>query len=113
MEEAVAVERLYQLAMQVMQLDPNIMDIIDHDKAIRMRANLLGVPKSVLRGIEEVEQIREAKAQQAAMEQQIMQQQQMAEVGQKQARIAADMAKPETQELMNSAAQAAEEEDMM
>jgi len=113
MEEAVAVERLYQLAMQVMQLDPNIMDIIDHDKAIRMRANLLGVPKSVLRGIEEVEQIREAKAQQAAMEQQIMQQQQMAEVGQKQASIAADMAKPETQELMNSAAQAAEEEDMM
>jgi hypothetical protein len=113
MEEAVAVERLYQLAMQVIQLDPNIMDIIDHDKAIRMRANLLGVPKSVLRGIDEVKEIREAKAQQAAMEQQMMQQQQMAEVGQKQASIAADMAKPETQELMNNAAQVAEEEDVM
>jgi len=113
MEEAVAVERLYQLAMQVVQLDPNIMDIIDHDAAIRMRANLLGVPKSVLRGIEEVEEIRQAKAQQAAMEQQMMQQQQMAEVGQKQASIASEMAKPETQELMNSAAQVAEEEDIM
>ena len=113
MEEAVAVERLYQLAMQVVQLDPSIMDIIDHDEAIRMRANLLGVPKSVLRGREEVDEMREAKAQQAAMEQQMMQQQQMAEVAQKQAGIASEMAKPETREIIEEATQIAEEDDVM
>mgnify|MGYP003652556685 FL=1 len=113
MEEAVAVERLYQLAMQVVQLDPSIMDIIDHDEAIRMRANLLGVPKSVLRGKEEVDEMREAKAQQAAMEQQMMQQQQMAEVAQKQAGIASEMAKPETREIIEEATQIAEEDDVM
>jgi hypothetical protein len=113
MEEAVAVERLYQLAMQIVQLDPSIMDIIDHDEAIRMRANLLGVPKSVLRGREEVDEMREAKAQQAAMEQQMMQQQQMAEVAQKQAGIASEMAKPETREIIEEATQIAEEDDVM
>ena len=49
MEEAIAVERLYQLAMQVVQVDPTVMDVIDHEQAIRMRATLLGVPKTVLR----------------------------------------------------------------
>ena len=111
MEEATAVERLYQLAMQVVQVDPNVMDIIDHDEAIRMRANLLGVPKSILRGREEVDEIREAKAQQAAMQQQMMQQQQMAEVGQKQASIASEMAKPETREVINEATAIAENEE--
>ncbi len=48
MEEAVAVERLYQLAMQLGQADPTIMDILNHDEAVRMRAKLLGVPKTVL-----------------------------------------------------------------
>ena len=54
MEEAVAVERLYQLAMNLAQADPGVLDIINHDVAIRMRAELLGVPKSVLRGEQEV-----------------------------------------------------------
>jgi len=99
--------------MQIVQLDPSIMDIIDHDEAIRMRANLLGVPKSVLRGREEVDEMREAKAQQAAMEQQMMQQQQMAEMAQKQAGIASEMAKPETREIIEEATQIAEEEDVV
>ena len=73
MEEAVAIERLYQLAMNIAQVDPAIMDNIDHDNAIRMRAKLLGVPKTVLRGTEQVEEMRAAQAeaqQQAAMAQQ-------------------------------------------
>ena len=62
MEEAVAIERLYSLAMNVVQIDPSIMDNIDHDEAIRMRAKLLGVPKTVLRGSEEVDEMREQRA---------------------------------------------------
>ena len=73
MEEAVAIERLYQLAMNIAQVDPAIMDNIDHDNAIRMRAKLLGVPKTVMRGTDQVEEMRAAQAeaqQQAAMAQQ-------------------------------------------
>jgi len=73
MEEAVAIERLYQLAMNIAQVDPAIMDNIDHDNAIRMRAKLLGVPKTVMRGTEQVQEMRAAQAeaqQQAAMAQQ-------------------------------------------
>ena len=73
MEEAVAIERLYQLAMNIAQVDPAIMDNIDHDNAIRMRAKLLGVPKTVMRGTDQVEEMRAAQAeaqQQVAMAQQ-------------------------------------------
>ena len=112
MEEAVAVERLYQLAMQVTQLDPNIMDVIDHDKAIRMRAELLGVPKSILRGIEEVNQMREAKAQMAAMQQQVMMEKEQAAIAAQQSSTAKNMAQPETRDLLNEAATIAEEEDI-
>jgi hypothetical protein len=76
MEEAVAIERLYALAMNIGQVDPSIMDNIDHDEAIRMRARLLGVPKTVLRSSDQVEEMRAAKAeaeQQAAMAQQAQQ----------------------------------------
>ena len=38
MEEAVAVERLYQLGMQLAQADPNILDLFDNDTAIRLSA---------------------------------------------------------------------------
>ena len=112
MEEAVAVERLYQLAMQVTQLDPNVMDVIDHDKAIRMRAELLGVPKNILRGIEEVNQMREAKAQMAAMQQQVMMEKEQAAISAQQSTTAKNMAQPETRDLLNEAATIAEEEDI-
>jgi len=58
MEEATAVERLYQLAMELAQADPGVMDIINSDTAIRMRAELLGVPKTILRSVDEVAEIR-------------------------------------------------------
>ena len=72
MEESVAIERLYSLAMNIAQIDPAIMDNIDHDEAVRLRGKLLGVPKTVLRGRDEVEGMREAKAQ---AQQDMMQQQ--------------------------------------
>ena len=76
MEEAVAVERLYQLAMTIGQASPEIMDLIDHDRAVRLRAKLLGVPKNILRGEAEVNQIRQQRMQQQQM---AMQQQQALE----------------------------------
>jgi len=102
MEEAVAVERLYQLAMQIGQADPQILDIINHDQAIRMRAELLGVPKSVLRGVDEVEEIRQQRAEQQQMEQEMMMQQQQAETMKSQAEAAKQTADPEVQDAVSS-----------
>ena len=112
MEEAVAVERLYQLAMQVAQVDPNILQIINHDKAIRLRAELLGVPKTVLKGEDEVEAEREAAALQQMMQQQMMVEQHQADVAAKQAKTATEFAKPETRELTEQAVEIAEEEEI-
>ena len=100
MEEAVAVERLYQLAMQIGQVDPGIMDIIDHDEAVRARAELLGVPKSILRGREEVDELREQRAMQ----------QQQAEIAAKQGSALKDMSGAETQGVLEQVGQAVEEE---
>lgn len=77
MEEATAVERLYEMAAQLVQITPEIMDNIDHDAAIRSRAELLGVPKTILRDKDKVEQDRQARMQQQ-QEMEQMQQAQMA-----------------------------------
>ena len=110
MEEAVAVERLYQLAMQLAQADPSIMDILNHDEAIRARAELLGVPKSVLRGRAEVDELRQARMQQQAMQQEMMMQQQQAEIGAKQAASLESLAKPETRAVAEQVSAELEED---
>jgi len=113
MEEAIAVERLYQLALQVVQVDPTIMDVIDHEQAIRMRATLLGVPKTVLRGEDEVAEIREqrAAAQQQAQEQAMAQQQ--ADTALSQGKAMTEMSKPETKEGMDEAMEVAEQQGLV
>jgi len=112
MEEAQAIDRLYQLAANVAQIDPTIMDNINHDEAIRMRATLLGVPKSILISREDVAEKREAQAQ-AAMEQQMMMaQQQQAQTGKMQAEAAKAVADPDVQDVMTEATQQAEREMM-
>ena len=112
MEEAIAVERLYQLAMQVVQVDPTVMDVINHEQAIRMRATLLGVPKTVLRGEDEVAEIREqrAAAQQQAQEQAMAQQQ--ADTALSQGKAMTEMSKPETKEGMEEAMAQAEQQGL-
>ena len=94
MEAAVAVERLYQLAMNVSQINPEILDIINHDEAIRQRAKLLGVPDSILRGRAEVMQGRMMRQQQQMQQQQMMADQMQAETVQKQAQAAQTAADP-------------------
>jgi len=112
MEEAIAVERLYQLAMQVVQVDPTVMDVINHEQAIRMRATLLGVPKTVLRGEDEVAEIREqrAAAQQQAQEQAMAQQQ--ADTALSQGKAMTEMSKPESKEGMEEAMAQAEQQGL-
>ena len=113
MEEAIAVERLYQLAMQVVQVDPTVMDVINHEQAIRMRATLLGVPKTVLRGEDEVAEIREQRAaeQQQAQEQAMAQQQ--ADTALSQGKAMTEMSKPETKEGMEEAMAQAEQQGLV
>ena len=109
MEEAVAVERLYQLAMQLGQADPSVMDILNNDEAVRMRAELLGVPKSVLRGREEVDELRQARMEAQMMQQQMMMQQQQAEIAAKQSAALKDAADPGAQQVLEQVAGELEE----
>ena len=64
MEEATAVERLYEMAANLAQIAPEVMDNIDHDAAIRSRAELLGVPKNIMRDPAVIEEKRKAEMQQ-------------------------------------------------
>ena len=100
MEESVAIERLYGLAMNVVQVDPTIMDNINHDEAIRLRATLLGVPKSILRGKDEVEELREQRAEQQQAMAQAQEQQVQSEAMKTQAEATEKMADPRVQQLM-------------
>ena len=64
MEEATAVERLYEMAANLAQIAPEVMDNIDHDAAIRSRAELLGVPKNIMRDPEEIAEQRQQQQEQ-------------------------------------------------
>jgi len=104
MEEAVSIERLYQLAMNVAQVDPVIMDNINHDEAIRLRGNLLGVPKTVLRGKDEVEEMRNARAEQQQMAAMAQEQQAQAQAMKTQAEASKTMADPNVQSMLSDTA---------
>jgi len=113
MEEAVAIERLYQLAMNIGQVDPTIMDNIDHDEAIRMRAKLLGVPKTIMKDPNVVNDVRE----QRAMQQQAMQEAQLAQAQSQsaltQGQAMSQLGQPETQQGMEQAEQAAKDQGLI
>ena len=105
MEEGVAIERLYQMAFNIAQVDPSIMDNIDHDAAVRLRAVLLGVPKSIMRDPDEIEEKRIAQAQAQQQQQQAMMAQQAAQTVGQEADTAQKMADPQVQEMMQQAQQ--------
>ena len=113
MEESVAIDRLYELAMNVVQIDPSIMDNINHDEAIRLRGDLLGVPKIILRARDEVEELREQRQQAQMAQQQAEQQQQAAQAALTQGQAMSEMGTPEAQEGMAQAEQAAQEEGLI
>ena len=105
MEEAVAIERLYQLAMNIAQVDPAIMDNIDHDEAVRLRGKLLGVPKTVLRGKDEVEEMRNARAEQQQIAAMAQQQQAQAQAMKTQAEASKTMSDPNVQSMLGDTAE--------
>jgi len=113
MEESVAIDRLYELAVNGVQVDPSIMDNINHDEAIRLRGDLLGVPKIVLRSRDEVEELREQRQQAQMAQQQAEQQQQAAQAALTQGQAMSEMGSPEAQEGMAQAEQAAQEEGLI
>ena len=113
MEESVAIDRLYELAINVVQIDPSIMDNINHDEAIRLRGDLLGVPKIVLRARDEVEELREQRQQAQQAQQQAEQQQQAAQAALTQGQAMSELGTPEAQEGMAQAEQAAQEEGLI
>lgn len=83
MEEAVAVERLYEMAANLAQIAPEVMDNIDHDAAIRSRAELLGVPKDILKDPREIQAQRQAQMEQQQQMMEMQQAQQGADIASK------------------------------
>ncbi len=92
-QDAVAVERLLQAEMALAQIDPAVIAVIDHEKAMRLLADRYSVPAIVIRSEKEVKQIQEAQAQQAAQQQQNQQAMEGAQA--QQAQADADMANVE------------------
>lgn len=81
LEEVAAIERFMGIAGTIAEVDPNAIDNFNSDAAMQVAATGLGVPTSVMRTREEIEAVREQKAQaqqQAqAQEQQAVMAQQM------------------------------------
>ena len=75
--------RGFEVMLQVAEIAP-VMDYLDSDKLVQYLVDVTGIPARVIRGQEEVAQIRrqkaEAEAQQAEMQQQMMQAQQAQQV---------------------------------
>ena len=105
MEEGVAIERLYQMLGQVAQFDPSVMDNINHDSAVRLRAELLGVPKSILRDADEIEEGRQARAAQQQAQQEAEMAQQQAAATNQESQAAQNMADPAVQDMMQQSAE--------
>lgn len=110
MEEAQAIDRLYAMAANVAQIDPSIMDNINHDEAVRLRAKLLGVPAEILVSRDDVAEKREAQQMAAQQQQMMMAQQQQAQTGKMQAEAAKAVADPDVQDVMTEAQSQAEQE---
>lgn len=70
-EELVGVQRTMELLAPFAQIDPTVLDIFDRDKLARLTAEVSGVPTPVLRTPDELEQIRNQRAQQEAQAMQL------------------------------------------
>ena len=103
MEEATAIDRVYQLLFNVAKADPTILDIVDNDTAVRVRAELLGVPKTVLRSEEDVAAIRANRAEQQQMQQEMQMAAQTTAIADQQGSAAQKIADPAVQQLLTAA----------
>ena len=74
-----SVLRMFELLGPMGQLDPGVFDHMDTDGMVKHIIKVLGVPASVVRGEQEIFEIRENRAEQQAAQQQMAETQQMAE----------------------------------
>jgi len=70
-QEPVAIQRTLELFTPLVQINPNLLDILDMDEAFRLVADINGVPSNILRSRLEMQQIQQAQQQQAQQQQQI------------------------------------------
>jgi hypothetical protein len=72
LEDVTAMDRLESSLMIEAQIDPQVLDVYDFEKAAVLRADFLGTPKSLIRSKDEVARVRSRRAQeqqQAALQQ--------------------------------------------
>lgn len=81
LEDVTAIERLHVNIANIAQVKPEVLDLIDEDSSVRVLSDALGVPPKIVRKADDVEQLRQERAQkqQAAQKQaQMTQMQQVA-----------------------------------
>ena len=64
MDEVTSIQRAIDGIMQLAQVNPEVLDIVDVDKAGRTISDRLGAPADILRGAEQVGEIRQSRQQQ-------------------------------------------------
>lgn len=67
--EAQSVARMYQSVAVAAQMNPEVVDMIDHDEAARVTGEALALPPKVMRGKDEVKAIRDQRQQQMQAQQ--------------------------------------------
>lgn len=76
MDEVTGIQRAIEGIMQLSQVNPEVLDIVDVDKAGRTIADRLGAPADILLGDEQVGELRQMRQQQQQQQQQLDQGQQ-------------------------------------
>jgi hypothetical protein len=79
--DATAIQSVFEFIAPMMEVKPEILDNFDMDQVTLVLADVRGVPSKVLRAREEVEGIREARAEQEAQRQKQEEMMNMAEAG--------------------------------
>jgi len=96
MDEVTGIQRAIEGIMQLAQVNPDVLDIVDVDKAGRTISDRLGAPADMLRGDEEVGEMRQTRQQQ---------QQQQAEMEQGQQELAGATQAAQLEQMVNGPAQ--------
>jgi hypothetical protein len=81
--EAQAVQRLYQSLGMIAQVDPSVLDNVDHDEAVQILGRGWAVPAKIMRGADKVKELRADREQMQAMQQSLSLGAQGADVAQK------------------------------
>jgi hypothetical protein len=92
MDEVTGIQRAIDGIMQLAQVNPEVLDIVDVDKAGRTISDRLGAPADILRGVEQVAEMRQQRQQQ---------QQQQAELDQGQQELAGATQAAELEQMVN------------